>query len=126
LNELPSLLAHYLEGAEGIAFRIGKHPNIEPLVLKTWSAQSWIMGPSHFLEVFVNAPTKFLKPKALYSDASQFEKQFPLPPLNNELKGLAIHSKSGLCQHQNYLKLLWLLIMQIASILLGKIVTFGI
>ena len=37
LNELPSLLPHYLEGAEGIAFRVGKHPHLEPLVLKTWS-----------------------------------------------------------------------------------------
>ena len=37
LNELPNLLPHYLKGAEGIAFRVGKHPHLEPLVLKTWS-----------------------------------------------------------------------------------------
>ena len=37
LNELPSRLKDYLEGAEGIAFRVGKHPKIEPLVMKMWS-----------------------------------------------------------------------------------------
>ena len=37
LKELPNLLPHYLKGAKGIAFRVGKHPNVEPLVLKIWS-----------------------------------------------------------------------------------------
>ena len=37
LNELPNLLPQYLKGAEGIAFRVGKYPHLETLVLKTWS-----------------------------------------------------------------------------------------
>ncbi|MCP9829836.1 aminopeptidase P N-terminal domain-containing protein [Synechococcus sp. HJ21-Hayes] len=37
--ELPQLLADYLKGAEGIAFRVGRHPEVEPLVLQAWAAQ---------------------------------------------------------------------------------------
>ena len=39
LEELPQRLAPYLEGAEGIAFRVGKHPQVEPLVLQAWGRQ---------------------------------------------------------------------------------------
>jgi Xaa-Pro aminopeptidase len=38
-NELAERLAHYLQGAEGIAFRVGKHPAVEPLVLQAWASQ---------------------------------------------------------------------------------------
>ena len=37
--ELDALLARYLDGADGIAFRVGSHPSIEPLVLSCWGAQ---------------------------------------------------------------------------------------
>ncbi|MEO1001815.1 MAG: aminopeptidase P N-terminal domain-containing protein [Cyanobacteria bacterium J06638_7] len=39
LDELPQRLAAYLDGAEGIAFRIGRHPKVEPLVLSAWARQ---------------------------------------------------------------------------------------
>ncbi len=39
LAELPTRLADYLEGAEGIAFRVGRHPAVEPLVLEAWGQQ---------------------------------------------------------------------------------------
>ena len=39
LAELPERLAEYLQGAEGIAFRVGRHPAVEPLVLKAWGQQ---------------------------------------------------------------------------------------
>jgi Xaa-Pro aminopeptidase len=39
LSELPTRLADYLEGAEGIAFRVGRHPAVEPLVLQAWGQQ---------------------------------------------------------------------------------------
>ncbi len=39
LDDLPNLIGHYLSGAEGIAFRIGKQSSIETLVLKTWAEQ---------------------------------------------------------------------------------------
>lgn len=38
-SELEQRLPHYLKGAEGIAFRVGRHPKVEPLVLAAWSGQ---------------------------------------------------------------------------------------
>jgi Xaa-Pro aminopeptidase len=38
-NELEQRLPHYLKGAEGIAFRVGRHPKVEPLVLAAWAGQ---------------------------------------------------------------------------------------
>jgi len=38
-SELAERLAGYLDGAEGIAFRIGRHPAVEPLVLQAWGRQ---------------------------------------------------------------------------------------
>lgn len=37
--ELAERLAEYLDGAEGIAFRVGRHPAVEPLVLAAWARQ---------------------------------------------------------------------------------------
>jgi len=39
LSELEERLPQYLQGAEGIAFRVGRHPRVEPLVLKAWAQQ---------------------------------------------------------------------------------------
>ncbi|MEB3244029.1 MAG: aminopeptidase P N-terminal domain-containing protein [Cyanobacteriota bacterium] len=39
LGELEERLPHYLEGAEGIAFRVGRHRRVEPLVLSAWARQ---------------------------------------------------------------------------------------
>ncbi|MEA5421578.1 aminopeptidase P N-terminal domain-containing protein [Synechococcus sp. CCY9202] len=39
IAELPQRLADYLKGAEGIAFRVGRHPAVEPLVLQAWAHQ---------------------------------------------------------------------------------------
>ena len=38
-SELEQRLPEYLKGAEGIAFRVGKHPQVEPLVLAAWAGQ---------------------------------------------------------------------------------------
>ena len=38
-SELAARLPGYLEGAEGIAFRVGRHPQVEPLVLQVWGGQ---------------------------------------------------------------------------------------
>lgn len=35
--ELPERLGDYLRGASSIGFRVGHHPHVEPLVLRTWS-----------------------------------------------------------------------------------------
>ncbi|MCH9713484.1 MAG: aminopeptidase P N-terminal domain-containing protein, partial [Cyanobacteria bacterium] len=39
LEELEQRLAGYLDGAEGIAFRVSQHPKLEPLVLAAWARQ---------------------------------------------------------------------------------------
>jgi Xaa-Pro aminopeptidase len=39
IGELAQRLAEYLNGAEGIAFRVGKHAAVEPLVLQAWAGQ---------------------------------------------------------------------------------------
>jgi Xaa-Pro aminopeptidase len=39
VGELAERLPGYLEGAEGIAFRVGRHPDVEPLVLRAWARQ---------------------------------------------------------------------------------------
>jgi Xaa-Pro aminopeptidase len=39
LSELEERLPQYLQGAEGIAFRVGRHPKVERLVLKAWAHQ---------------------------------------------------------------------------------------
>ncbi len=38
-SELAQRLPDYLKGAEGIAFRVGRHPAVEPLVLQAWASQ---------------------------------------------------------------------------------------
>ncbi|MEA5444041.1 aminopeptidase P N-terminal domain-containing protein [Cyanobium gracile] len=38
-GELAERLPEYLDGAEGIAFRVGRHPQVEPLVLAAWARQ---------------------------------------------------------------------------------------
>ncbi len=38
-GELAERLPEYLDGAEGIAFRVGRHPEVEPLVLAAWGRQ---------------------------------------------------------------------------------------
>jgi Xaa-Pro aminopeptidase len=39
LEQLAELLPQYLEGAEGLCFRVGRHAAIESLVLKSWAQQ---------------------------------------------------------------------------------------
>ena len=39
ISELAERLADYLKGSEGIAFRVGKHPKVEPLVIAAWAGQ---------------------------------------------------------------------------------------
>ena len=74
LNELPSLLAHYLDGAEGIAFRVGKHPHLEPLVLKTWSEHLNKLPRSGFSPFSMIAPCPILHDMRLRKDVYEIER----------------------------------------------------
>ncbi len=55
LAKFPELLSDYLEGAEGIAFRIGRNSKLETIILNTWS------------EKLNNAPRKGSAPYSLTS-----------------------------------------------------------
>ena len=74
LNELPSLLPHYLEGAEGIAFRIGKHSHLETLVLKTWSDHLQKLPRSGSVPLSMIAPCPILHNMRLRKDDFEIER----------------------------------------------------
>ncbi len=74
LNELPTLLSHYLEGAEGIAFRVGKHPHLEPLILKTWSEHLQKLPRSGFAPLSMIAPCPILHDMRLRKDSFEIQR----------------------------------------------------
>jgi len=74
LNELPKLLPHYLNGAEGIAFRVGKHPHLEPLVLKTWSEHLQKLPRSGSAPLSMIAPCPILHDLRLRKDDFEIER----------------------------------------------------
>ena len=74
LNELPNLLPNYLKGAEGIAFRVGKHPHLEPLVLKTWSEHLQKLPRSGSAPMSMIAPCPILHDLRLRKDDFEIER----------------------------------------------------
>ena len=74
LNDLPSRLSHYLEGAEGIAFRVGKYPQVEPLVLKTWSDHLQKLPRSGSIPFSMIAPCPILHDMRLRKDNFEIER----------------------------------------------------
>jgi len=98
LNDLPSLLSKYLEGAGGIAFRVGKHPHLEPLVLKIWSEHLQKLPRSGFAPFSMIAPCPILHDMRLRkngfeiermriaskisAEAHEFVREFALPGMN--------------------------------------------
>ncbi len=74
LNELPNLLPHYLKGAEGIAFRVGKYPHLEPLVLRTWSEHLQKLPRSGSAPLSMIAPCPILHDLRLRKDDFEIER----------------------------------------------------
>ena len=74
LSELPNLLPDFLKGAEGIAFRIGKHPHLEPLVLKTWSEHLQKLPRSGCTPLSMIAPCPILHNLRLRKDSFEIER----------------------------------------------------
>ena len=60
LEDFSSQLVNYLQGANGIVFRIGKHPKIEPLVLKAWAQQLDSAPRSGSAAFSLSAPCPYL------------------------------------------------------------------
>ena len=74
LNDLPGLLPNYLEGAEGISFRVGKHSHLEPLVLKTWSEHLQKLPRSGCAPFSMIAPCPILHNMRLRKDDFEIER----------------------------------------------------
>ena len=74
LEDLPKRLGDYLKGAEGIAFRIGKHPKIEPIVLKVLVEQLENVQRSGSLAFSLIAPCPVIHQLRLYKEPSEIER----------------------------------------------------
>tara|TARA_Y100001968_G_scaffold201510_1_gene185079 strand:+ start:53550 stop:54827 length:1278 start_codon:yes stop_codon:yes gene_type:complete len=73
IDDFSDLLGDYLVGANGISFRVGKHPKIEPLVMKIWSQQLdnvQRVGADHLL---MSAPCQILHQMRLFKDPIELE-----------------------------------------------------
>jgi Xaa-Pro aminopeptidase len=68
LDQLQEKLSGYLNGAEAIAFRIGRHPAVEPLVLAAWGRQLDIYARSGEAAFGLVAPTPILHRLRLRKD----------------------------------------------------------
>ncbi|WP_320666972.1 aminopeptidase P N-terminal domain-containing protein [Prochlorococcus sp. MIT 1307] len=73
LEELPLRLKDYLKGAEGIAFRVGKHPKIEPIVLKCLTEQLDSVQRCGSLPFSLIAPCPILHQLRLYKESWELE-----------------------------------------------------
>ncbi len=74
LEDLEELLPHYLSGAEGIAFRIGHHPAVEPLVLKVWSGQLDRQSRTGSAALALVAPCPILHRLRLHKTTEELER----------------------------------------------------
>ena len=74
LDQLAEKLPHYLNGAEAIAFRVGRYPAVEPLVLSAWGRQldTWARTGSAALGLV--APTPILHRLRLRKDAHELDR----------------------------------------------------
>ena len=68
LDQLQEKLSGYLNGAEAIAFRIGRHPAVEPLVLAAWGRQLDMYARSGEAAFGLVAPTPILHRLRLRKD----------------------------------------------------------
>lgn len=74
VDELPQRLGDYIQGSQGIAFRIGKHPKIQPLVLKVLEEQLDIVQRSGSVSVPLVAPCPLLHQLRLFKEPFELER----------------------------------------------------
>jgi Xaa-Pro aminopeptidase len=74
LDQLQEKLSGYLNGAEAIAFRIGRHPAVEPLVLAAWGRQLDMYARSGEAAFGLVAPTPILHRLRLRKDPHELER----------------------------------------------------
>tara|TARA_Y100001968_G_scaffold325498_1_gene366836 strand:+ start:1578 stop:2855 length:1278 start_codon:yes stop_codon:yes gene_type:complete len=73
-ENFPNLIGDYLLGAEGIVFRVGQHPKIEPVVLKAWSDQLEKVQRIGCAPLSMEAPCSLLHQMRLYKDPIEVER----------------------------------------------------
>ncbi len=73
IDELPIRLAEYLKGAQGIAFRVGKHPKVEPIVLKALNEELDQVERSGSLSLSLIAPCSLLHGLRLCKEPEEIE-----------------------------------------------------
>ena len=74
LDQLPARLPELLAGAEAIAFRVGRHPAVEPLVLSTWGRQLDSYSRSGTAAMGLVAPTPILHRLRLRKEPHELER----------------------------------------------------
>ena len=74
LDQLPARLPEFLAGAEAIAFRVGRHPAVEPLVLSTWGRQLDSYSRSGAAAMGLVAPTPILHRLRLRKEPHELER----------------------------------------------------
>ena len=74
LDQLGALLPGYLEGAEAIAFRVGRHPAVEPLVLSAWGRQLDSYSRAGASALGLVAPTPILHRLRLVKEAHELSR----------------------------------------------------
>lgn len=92
LSDFEKTLGDYLQGCEGLAFRIGRHPKVEPMVLKAWSKQLDSSQRSGLLPQPLFAPSHWLHSLRLCKDPEEIERMREAAKISCEAHQLA-HSK---------------------------------
>ena len=88
-SELEQRLPDYLRGAEGIAFRVGKHPKVEPLVLAAWAAQLDLAPRSGRAALGLVAPCPLLHELRLRKGPEELERMREAARISAEAHELA-------------------------------------
>ncbi len=89
IDELPKRLGDYLKGADGIAFRVGKHPKVESLVLRIWSDHLDSLQRSGSAAIPLVAPCPFLHRQRLRKRPEELERMREAARISAEAHELA-------------------------------------
>jgi len=100
-GELAERLGGYLEGAEGIAFRVGRHPEVEALVLQAWGRQLDRAPRSGQAALGLVAPCPLLHELRLRKSAAELERMRQAARISAEAHELARQvARPGLSERQ--------------------------
>ncbi len=101
LGEFQSKLGDYLKGAEGIAFRIGKHPKIEPIVLQVWTEQLDQAQRNGYSSKFLVPPCPLIHQLRILKQPQELERMRETAQISAEAHELARqHTRPGMNERQ--------------------------